>query len=84
MNEEIRHILKRLPEKKPKIESLLVKDPEFATLCEEFDACVYALNYWEQSKTPEAETRVNEYRFLVQELEEEIDQALEAFNSDIS
>ena len=72
MNGEIRHILKRLPEKKPKIESLLAKDPEFVALCEDYDDCVNALGYWNQSNAPEAETRANEYRILIQELEEEI------------
>lgn len=62
------------------IDLLMEKDPEFATLCEDFDACVYALNYWKGSKAPEAQTRVHEYNILVQELEEEIHQALEALN----
>jgi hypothetical protein len=34
------------------------------------------LRYWEQSKEPEAKNRVNEYRTLTRELEEEILQAL--------
>ena len=46
-------------------------------MCEDHDACVNALKYWAKSKDPEAETRVNEYRILVQELQEEIAQILE-------
>ena len=47
-------------------------------MCEDYDACVNALRYWTESKEPEAKTRVNEYRALVQELLEEITQALAA------
>ena len=57
------------------------KDPEFVALCEDYEDCVYALRHWGRSKAPEAQTRVLEYRVLVEELEEEIHQALEAFNS---
>ena len=81
MNDKIRHILDRLPEKSHMINSLMAKDPEFASLCEDYNDCAYALRYWRRSKAPEAETRVNEYRILVEELEQEMHQALEAFNS---
>jgi hypothetical protein len=56
----------------------MAEDSEFLTLCEDYDACVYALRYWAKSKAPEAETRVNEYRTLIEELEEEITQVLVA------
>ena len=62
------------------INSLMAKDPEFVTLCEDYNDCAYALHYWGRSKAPEAETRAKEYRTLIEELEEEIHQALEAFN----
>jgi hypothetical protein len=51
---------------------LMAEDPEFPALCEDYDACVNALRYWTQSQAPEAEIRVNEYRTLIEELEEEI------------
>ena len=56
----------------------MAQDPEFLTLCEDHDACVDALRYWAKSKESVAETRVNEYRALVRELQEEIVQALAA------
>jgi len=56
----------------------MAKDPEFLTLCEDYDACVDALRYWAKSEAPEAETRVKEYTILVRELKEEITQALVA------
>mgnify|MGYP001812918369 FL=1 len=54
----------------------MAKDPEFFDLCQDHDACVDALRYWAKSEEPEAETRVDEYRTLVRELRQEINQAL--------
>jgi hypothetical protein len=54
----------------------MVEDPEFLALCEDDDACVNALHYWAESKEPEAENRVHEYRNLVRELEAEVVEAL--------
>ena len=59
----------------------MAEDPEFFDLCEDHDACVDALRYWAKSEKPEAEIRVNEYRAIVRELQEEIAQALEALES---
>ena len=78
MNDKTRHIRERFPDKSHIIDLLMAEDSEFLTLCEDYDVCVYALRYWAKSKAPEAETRVNEYRTLVRELEEEITQALAA------
>ena len=72
-----RHIRERFPDKKHSIDLLMANDPEFLDLCEDHDACVDALRYWAKSEKSEAETRVDEYRTLVQELQEEIAQALE-------
>jgi len=73
-----RHIRKRFPDKKHRIDRLMAEDSEFLTLCEDNDACVNTLRYWAKSKAPEAETKVNEYRDLIQELEKEVTEALEA------
>jgi hypothetical protein len=70
------HIQKRFPDKKHAIEALMAEDAEFQTLCEDYDACVNALRYWAESSVPEADTRGDEYRTLIKELEEEIIQAL--------
>jgi hypothetical protein len=75
------HIRECFPDKKHTIDLLMAKDPEFLTLCEDYDACVDALRYWAKSKQPEAEIRVNEYRILVRELQQEISQALLAMES---
>ena len=78
MDEKTRHIQDRFPDKKHSIDLLMAQDPEFLTLCEDHDACVDALRYRAKSNAPEAETRRNEYRALVRELQDEIAQALEA------
>jgi hypothetical protein len=76
MNDKARHIRERFSDKKHSLDLLMAEDPEFLALCEDYDACVNALRYWAESKDPEAETRVNEYRVLVRDLEEEITQFL--------
>ncbi len=78
MNDKANRIRERFPDKKHSIDLLMTKDPEFLDLCEDYDVCVNALRYWTMSKDPEAEIRVNEYRALIQELEDEINQTLVA------
>ena len=76
MNDKALYIRERFKDKSHIMDLLMAEDPEFLTLCEDFDACVKALRYWADSKASEAEARANEYRTLVRELEEEIAQAL--------
>ena len=78
MNSEMYHIRKRFPEKSETIDIFMAENPEFRTICEDYDDCFHAWQYWAHSKEPEAETRVNEYRTLIKKLENEI---LEALNS---
>ena len=78
MNDKALYIRKRFPDKVHIIDLLILEDAEFLALCEDYDACVYAFQYWAKSKTSEAETRVNEYRTLIEELEKEITQVLVA------
>ena len=78
MTDKARAILEQFPEKSHSITHLMDEDPEFLALCEDYDISVKALRHWEKSKEPEAETRVNEYRTLVQELEGEIVAALDS------
>jgi len=74
MNDKTRYIRERFPDKKHSIDLHMAEDPEFLALCEDYEACVNAFHYWSKSEAPEAKTRVNEYRILVQELEAEITQ----------
>jgi hypothetical protein len=75
MNDKAYHIRKRFPDENDAIDLLMAHDPEFRTICEDYDACVNALRYWIESKEPEAELRIKEYRSLIEELEEEVAQA---------
>ena len=76
MNDKAHLIRERFPDKSHIIDLLMAEDSEFLTMCEDYDICVNALQYWTKSVEPEAEIRVNEYRTLVKELEEEITQVL--------
>ena len=76
MNDKAQYIRERFPAQKHHIDLLMAEDSEFLALSEDYDICVNALRYWAESREPEAKTRVNEYRILVGELEEEITQVL--------
>ena len=80
MNDKTRYIRERFPDENHTIDLLMAKDPEFVAICEDYDDCIKALRHWEQSQEPEDEARVNEYHSLIQELEEEIVEALVAAN----
>ena len=72
------HIRKRFPNKSETIRHLMAENSEFRAICEDYGDCIRARQFWGQSTAPEAETRVNEYRSLVEELEKEIVEALAA------
>ena len=76
MDDIMVHIRKKFPDKSDAIALFMTKDSDFLTICEDYRDCIHALRHWRQSKEPEAETRVNEYRTLIGELEDEINQAL--------
>ena len=76
MNEKASHVRDRFPDQCHIIDFLMAVDHEFLALCEDYDACVKALRYWDTSSAPEAKTRVKEYRVLVLELQVEIAQTL--------
>ena len=65
-------IRERFPDKIQIIDQLMAEDPEFRDTCEDYDVCVNALRYWSNSTEPEAEIRVNEYRNLAQQIEDEV------------
>ena len=72
MNDPTHHICERFQNDRHQINVLVTKDPEFLALCEDYEACVNALQYWSESNEPEAEARVDEYHNLILELEDEI------------
>ena len=80
MNTLTRPIKERFPDQKYSIDRLVAQDPEFLSLCEDYDACINALKYWSQSKAPEAEEMISEFSTIAQELEEEVIEALIGLN----
>ena len=78
MVDKLHHILQRFPKNSESIRLLIAENPEFHALCKDYDDCVHACQFWGQSTASEAETRVKEYRTLVEELEKEIDAVLRA------
>ena len=78
MKTKLLHIKEQFPDQNHAIDLLMAEDPEFLSLCEDHDDCVNAIQYWANSKEPEAETRIIEYHTLIKELEEEIAQLLAA------
>ena len=78
MKNEMYHIRKRFPGKSETIALLMAENPEFRSICEDYDECFQAWRHWAQSKEPEAEIRVSEYRTLIKELENEIVEALDS------
>jgi len=70
------HIRKRFSDQKFSIDQLMAIDSEFLSLCDDYDACINALQYWTKSKEPEAENMIDEFRNIVRELEEEVIEAL--------
>jgi hypothetical protein len=73
-----RYIREQFPGNNNIIEVLIAEDPEFRDLCKDYDACADALRYWIESSALESETRVDEYRTLIRELQEEIAQTISA------
>ena len=51
-------------------------DSEFLSLCDDYDACINAIQHWTESKEPEAEIMIDEFRDIARELEEEVIEAL--------
>lgn len=76
MGDRTGHIREHFPDQKGRIDHLMAQDPEFLSLCIDYDACVNALRYWAHANGPEAEKRVIEYHTLINELGEEISQYL--------
>ena len=76
MNSETYHIRERFPDQKYSIDQLMAKNPEFLSVCDDYDACINAIQYWRQSNEPEAAIMIDEFRDIAQELEEEVVEAL--------
>ena len=79
MNIDVLYIRDLLPDQKDSIDGLSAENKEFMCLCDDFDACVYALKYWAASEKPESRARVDEYRELTVTLHKEIMNILDKY-----
>lgn len=79
MNDNSLHVLRRFSGHATTLVRLMAEDADFYALCQDYEDCVNAAQYWTALGTPEAKARTEEYQTLVRDLEEEIAQALKAF-----
>ena len=69
------YLIHRLPAFRERIEKLFQEDGDFRDLCRDYRLCLICLWHWEIHQEQDRE-RIDEYRVLVEELEEEISQFL--------
>ena len=55
---------------------MMQKDPEFLELCEDYETCMRATDYWSGQEVPGAREKANEFRSIATELEIEISMKL--------
>jgi hypothetical protein len=80
MSDEIEALARRFPEHASKIRRLQGRDPDFRSICDDYDDAQRALKYWEAAGQAAPE-RVAEYREMLAELEAEALAILEAAES---
>ena len=64
--------IERFPDRKKALHHLYKTNEAFQTLCENYQQCSQALNYWTDARHPRAVERHREYGELLSELEREI------------
>lgn len=72
MPEKTHHVLERLPQHGQAIRQRMMVDREFRSLCDDYDDALDALRRWQASEDRHREERVDEFRALVGDLEQEI------------
>ena len=70
-------VMKHFPNRKSDLRQMYRSSESFRALCQNYQKCAKAMNYWEKSKKEEAPDRLREYTALLQELELEIMDNLE-------
>jgi uncharacterized protein YdcH (DUF465 family) len=78
MGGEIGTLARRFPQHASKIRRLQARDPDFRSICDDYDDAQRALKHWEAAGQAAPE-RVAEYREILKELEAEVLAILEAF-----
>jgi hypothetical protein len=77
MTDEIGTLARRFPQYASKIRQLRARDPDFRSICDDYDDARRALKHWEAAGQAASE-RVAEYQEILKELEEEALAILEA------
>ncbi len=70
-------IIRRFPENALLIRNLILKNSNFRSICRDYAICNDAIQYWNQAKKPDTKAKVEEYRYLCKELENEVLQAFQ-------
>jgi hypothetical protein len=78
MGDEIRTLARRFPQHASTIRRLQARNPDFRSICDDYDDAQRALKHWEAAGQVAPE-RVAEYRQIVAELEAEALAILESF-----
>ena len=78
MGGEIETLARRFPQHASKIRRLQARDPDFRSICDDYDDAWRALKHW-QAAGQAAPERVAEYRQMLTELEAEALAILQAF-----
>lgn len=78
MDKGLEAAIRRFPLKVPDILRLALADGSFRALCDDLADAESALSQWAVSTAAQSERRRSEYRLLVSELAEEINQSLNA------
>ena len=71
---------KRFKDHEEILMQLLQTDSEFQELCEDYEICVKAADYWSGKEVPSAREKANEFRAIATDLEMEISMKLAGFN----
>ncbi|MGE3990843.1 hypothetical protein [Pseudorhodoplanes sp.] len=69
--EHIVSIVARFPGREFEIRQRCIRDPEFRSVCADYEEAAAALQHWQKAEA-EADRRVEEYRSLLEELGAEI------------
>jgi hypothetical protein len=65
-------VRKRFKEHEEILMQLLQTDPEFQELCEDYEICMQATDYWSDKGIPGAQEKAKEFRIITLDLEAEI------------
>ncbi len=74
---KLQPILNRFPEERATLLRLFLENSSFQSLCDDYEDCLAALQYWEQETSGEAPVFAKTYAELLGELEQEVRQFLE-------